>query len=167
MTKTHHIRSPQGTLALGRVWVLWLLLTLVGASSPSHAEDKDDPTGREVQIKASFLFHFAQFVEWPDVGGGLNEGVLTIGVMGDRPFTDALREILQHKTVRGQTVVIKPVETTAGARACQILFLGDLRGTSLEKVLKEMSGTQILTVGGAADFIEHGGMIRLFKQKNK
>ena len=53
----------------------------------------------EYQIKAVFLFNFAQFVEWPRQAFPEAETPLVIGILGEDPFSSYLDE-----TVRGEKV---------------------------------------------------------------
>lgn len=50
--------------------------------------------GPEYQVKAVFLFNFAQFVTWPSQPA---DAPLVIGILGDDPFGSYLDE-----TVRGE-----------------------------------------------------------------
>ncbi|HVV02776.1 MAG TPA: YfiR family protein, partial [Puia sp.] len=52
------------------------------------------PLSREYELKAIFLYNFAQFVEWPPAAFSNNEAPLVIGVIGKNPFGDRLKDIV-------------------------------------------------------------------------
>src|SRR5258706_14766731 len=73
----------------------------------------------EYQLKAVFLFNFAQFVDWQPAAG---QTPLRIGILGDDPFGTFLDE-----TVRGERVGVRPIEIrryhqVADVDTCNILF---------------------------------------------
>ena len=51
----------------------------------------------EAQVKAVFLFNFAQFVDWPPEAVPDSQAPLVIGILGSDPFGDFL-----DATVRGE-----------------------------------------------------------------
>ena len=78
-------------------FLLWSGLNLSAQTTPSP----------EYQVKAVFLFNFAQFVDWPSKAFPEPQTPLVIGVVGEDPFGPYLDE-----TVRGETVNNRPL--TAG-----------------------------------------------------
>ena len=61
-------------------------MALGGARS---ASTQTNPTG-EYQVKAAFLFHFAQFVDWPEGTFKEADSPLTYCTIGEDPFHGAL-----------------------------------------------------------------------------
>lgn len=58
----------------------------------------------EYAVKAAFLFHFAQFVEWPTESFRDGNGSFVYCTMGVDPFKGALDAALSGKTVGGARV---------------------------------------------------------------
>ena len=81
-------------LSLRRVlWVLGVVaLCLSGVSAQS-------PTAGENQVKATFLYNFAKFVEWRPSSFSDASAPLRICVFGQDPFGQELRNITSEKTV--------------------------------------------------------------------
>jgi len=52
----------------------------------------EDLTAGEYQMKAAFLTHFAQFVEWPSAAPA--EATIAIAMVGDDPFGGALEDVI-------------------------------------------------------------------------
>src|ERR1700689_1427913 len=91
---------------LGRQWksgrsgrfsaLMVLCLFALGGSLGTFAQT---PVSREYQIKAAFLFNFAQFVEWPATTYTNAGQPFTIGVLGEDPFGPALEQTIQGETI--------------------------------------------------------------------
>ena len=64
----------------------------------------------EYQVKAVFLFNFAQFVDWPASAFPDATAPLVIGVLGDDPFGPYLDETVRGETVRGRPLETRPDE---------------------------------------------------------
>jgi hypothetical protein len=121
----------------------------------------------EYQVKAVFLFNFAQFVEWPAVAFPEAKTPLVIGVLGEDPFGAELDEI-----VRGETLGLRPLQVRRYQRveeieACHILFISRSEGPRLALVLERLKGRSVLTVGDMDEFTRRGGMIRFVTEQNK
>lgn len=139
-----------------------LLLGMVGPSSVraqgAHATER--------QVQAIFLFHFAQFVDWPPQTFADAQAPLCIGILGEDPFGAFLDE-----TIRGEKVGDRPLEihrfhTVVEARSCHILFIGRTEMSRLPRILAELKDRAILTVGDGEGFARLGGMIQFATEKN-
>ena len=120
----------------------------------------------EYQIKASFLFNFTKFVEWPQDAFSTDEKVLTIGILGNDAFGNAFKSIVEQK-VMGRRVQVQHLNRDEKVDNCQVLFISDSEKEHLPQILQRVNGTRILTVGETEDFTRQGGMINLVRQKNK
>jgi hypothetical protein len=134
--------------------VVCALATWGGASSA---------TVTEAQLKAGFLYNFAQFVEWPTNGTG-NE--LVIGVMGDVNFDGALEQ-MRGREVNGRKIDVQFVDEQDDVSGCAILFIAAPDDRATASALARVGGSPVLTVGESARFTKLGGIIRLFKESDK
>ena len=67
----------------------------------------DERSVREFQVKAAFLFHFAQFVEWPADAFPRGDSPLVIGVVGrGDPFNGGAERAVRDKKVGDHPIVI-------------------------------------------------------------
>src|SRR5260370_5225430 len=78
---------------------------------------------REYQIKAAFLFNFAQFVEWPPTAFTNAEAPLCIGVLGEDPFVSALQETVLGETVHSRKLIVQHSRRVEDLTACQLIFI--------------------------------------------
>lgn len=140
-----------------------LLLLLLFATLPEHVQA---PSGiGEYRVKAGFLFHFAQLVEWPAGSEGGPEFVLC--VLGDDPFRGELESTLGGKAIGSRPIHILHVKQSQEARTCQVLFIGNSEDQRLSKIFKDLGNSPVMTVGDANDFIDRGGMIRFTFEQDK
>ncbi len=102
-------------MALIRDLVLQLAVWLAAGAATtvptdSLAQVAPDP---EYQLKAVFLFNFAQFVEWPASAFPNAETPLVIGILGEDPFGAYLDETVRGETVNDRPLVVRPVSAAS------------------------------------------------------
>jgi hypothetical protein len=104
----------------------------------------------EYQVKAAFLFHFAQFVDWPPEAFKANDSPITYCTVGGDPVEGGL-----------------DFKEAGDSQGCQILFLGIADKKVVSVTLGKLSGSPVLTVGESEHFAQGGGMIGFFLEDNK
>lgn len=95
----------------------------------------------EYEIKAAFLYKFAQFTRWPTPA----TGQFTICVLGKNPFEEALQN-LDGKKLNDVNVVTKHPDSLADAKICQVLFLNPANRQQLKQWQAGLQGLPILTI---------------------
>ena len=143
-----------------------LALTLLPGTASLAAETKSKLT-REYDLKAAFLFNFAQFVEWPPEAFPDEHVPFVIGVLGQDPFGRSLDEIVANETVRDRQIVVRRCRSLQEAATCHILFISRSETPRLNDILEFLDGKSVLTVGEAEGFSARGGMINLVVVQNK
>lgn len=122
---------------------------------------------REMQLKATFLYNFAQFSEWPPSRFEGPSSPIVIGIFGRDPFGGFIDELVGNATIAGRPVQVRRVASVDEARACHVLFITRDKSAELEAILKALQGTAVLTVSDMKDFTTRGGTIELFVRDNK
>jgi len=125
------------------------------------------PRASEYQVKAVFLFNFAQFVEWPTVATPDPQLPVIIGILGEDPLGTFLDE-----TVRGERLGLRPFEIRryrdlTDIKACNILFISRSENERVTDILAALGKRPILTVSDGDDFAKRGGMIEFVTDKNR
>ncbi len=138
-------------------WLLSGALGLAAGTTPS----------RENQIKAVFLFNFAQFVEWPARAFPETQTPLVIGVLGGDPFGAFLDETVRGEKVNNRPLVIQRYRRVEEIQTCHILFISSSETNHLDQIFSNLKSRSILTVGDAEGFARYGGMIRFRTEENK
>ena len=145
-------------------WVaLFCLLLLLGRERTTLAQSEDD----EYRVKAAFLFHFAQLVDWPHGGGANGATSLAICTFGDDPFQGALESTIAGKQIGSKTIRILHVRRVDDLPNCQMLFLGHAQDRQTPALLETLVNAPLLTVGETPGFRKAGGMICFLLQDDK
>jgi hypothetical protein len=135
---------------------LWVPLPLLQAQ-PS----------REYQIKAVFIFNFAQFTEWPPKAfTGTNDPVV-IGVLGSNPFDDFLESTVQNETVHGRRLVVQHYKRLEEIQTCHILYIGQSEARRLQHIVRNLKGKPVLTVSDIPDAAQEGAAIGFVTERNR
>ena len=121
----------------------------------------------EYAVKAAFLFHFAQFVEWPPDAFKNAAAPLTYCTVGEDPFNGALESALSGKNIGTHRIRVEHVKQAQELQSCQILFIGIAEKKRLASTLESVKGTPVLTVGESEHFVEQGGIIGFCQEENK
>lgn len=151
-------RSDSVTHPMGNRLLLSLLgiATLMAVSmTPSRAETIPSP---EYQLKASYIYHFTKFIEWPAEKIASGGGNFSICVLGQDPFGKAL-DVISGKKAHGARIGVFRIEAP-GTRDCHIVFV-NAPSPEVEKGLIEVIRTPgVLVIGESEAFIENGGLLR-------
>jgi hypothetical protein len=121
----------------------------------------------EYQVKAVFLFNFAQFVDWPPAAFPDTEAPLVIGILGDDPFEGFLDQTVRGEQVRGRAFQVRRYHSVDEIKTCHILFIRKQAAGRLGEILANLRDRPILTVSDDDGFAERGGMIRFVTDRNR
>jgi hypothetical protein len=146
-----------------RVAILAIVAALVGARSAYT----QTASLSEYQVKAAFLYHFAQFVDWPPEALKDASGPLTYCTIGEDPFHGALDAALNGKAVGAHSLQVRHVKQIPDAQGCQVLFIGEKEKKELAAVLSALHGNSLLIVGESEHFAQEGGTIGFSLEENK
>jgi len=148
-------------IATRRLWRRFALLLiasgLLGAAAPVS----------EYQLKAVFLFNFAQFVEWPPAALPRENAPFVIGVLGKDPFGADLVYRLRPETKNRHPLAVVRYHNVGEIHDCQILFIAASELPQLEGIVAALKGHSILTVTDAEGPAVRGVMIGLVRQDNR
>jgi hypothetical protein len=95
-------RHRQKRTRTWRTALAWLVAAAVGPGVLAQTAP-----AREYQVKAVFLFNFAQFVHWPPQAFPEAQAPLVIGVLGDDPFGSSLDDAVRGELVNNHPLVIQ------------------------------------------------------------
>jgi hypothetical protein len=144
------------------ITVLLLFLLASGARSSKGQSNEE-----EYRVKAAFLFHFAQLVDWP--GGTLpgTDDSLLLCTLGEDPFQGALEGTVAGKAIGNRIIRVRHLGQPQDMQACQIVFLGKAQSKRIPALVADLHNAPVLTVGETAGFLDAGGMICFLLEENK
>jgi hypothetical protein len=150
------VRTAPFRLARLRLLLVLFIIARCWAAAPS-----------EYQVKAVFLFNFAQFVEWPAGAFPDRQAPFVIGILGQDPFGPELDAVVRGEKVDNRSLVIERYRNIGELHNCNILFIGRTRVGELPRILATLKGRSILTVMDADEADPGGVMIRLVTRSNR
>lgn len=154
-----------GGRTLGRR-AAWLVgLALLGAVAPEASAQT--VASKEYQLKAVFLFNFAQFVEWPARSFREADAPLVIGVLGEDPFGAYLDELVTGEKIGNRPLIVRRYKRVEDTTDCHILFVSRSEAEALGEIVAQLKSKSVLTVSDADTFNQKGGMVRLLTENGK
>lgn len=117
------------------------------------------PAAKEYEVKAAFLFNFAQYVEWPQEMFPTQTAPIIIGILGDDLFGGELERIVRDETVRGRPIAIHRSRQVENLKHCHLLFISKSERARLAHIFASLAGRRCLTVGETDRFAHTGGII--------
>lgn len=132
---------------------------------PSMHGQHSKPT--EYEVKATYLYSFGKFVDWPAKGTKGQSESFAICVLGKDPFGPALDAALSDETVAGKKVVAKRIPTPQDALNCRVLFISSSENTRLKQILTTLADASVLTVSDLPQFTQRGGMVQFILEGNR
>jgi len=143
----------------------------------------DTLTGGEYDIKAGFIYNFANFTEWLPGAFEEPESAIQICFVSDKAGVERL-SILNGKSVKKKKIIVtnknrsQPFMSIFNTIAqkesdkdninrCHILFIASENREFVREQLRYIGNKNILTIGETEDFTKMCGIIRLFQEGNR
>lgn len=141
---------------------LLLFLWFLCAPGLSRAQES-----KEYELKAAFLFNFAQFVKWPSDSFTAADAPFYIGILGDDPFGGALEETVQGETIDNHKLRVVRGRSFDEVKDCQMIFVCKSEENHLGEILSDLDSKPILAVSEIGSFARDGGTIDFYLQDGK
>jgi YfiR/HmsC-like len=149
------IRRATASASLFWPSLLWALALTAGLARPAAADDAP----LELAIKATDLYKFAAFVDWPQgaFAGPTDPAVLCVA--GDDPFGPVLDQAVRGQKIGARPILVMRLDRVERGVACQVLFVAPSRRQAQAEALEKVRGQPVLTVTDAAADAAARGMI--------
>jgi len=118
----------------------------------------------EDDVKATFLFNFTKFVDWPAPPPGAEP--FRVCVVAEPAFAASVDRIIAGETAQGRPLQRVTPTAPDAARTCQILFLGRSEAAHADRWIAAVRNTPVLLVGESPDFCDRGGHINFVLDDN-
>jgi hypothetical protein len=125
-------------------------------SSPAPGQS----VSKEYQIKAAYLKRIPSFVQWPEAQIQGAKMPFRFCVLGDFSFGMALAHEIGGAPIAGRKVELHRIQTEQ-MRTCDLIFFSRSESKHLVKILGDLRGLTILTIGESTGFLEAGGIFEL------
>jgi hypothetical protein len=142
-----------------------LCVVLLALGVPQSARGQS--TADEYEVKAAFLFHFAQLVDWP--AGALDAGdtSLKLCILDDEPRRQELQNTIDGKIIGGRVFHLRLISQLQEFQDCNIVFLSRDEAQRQTAIVRSLRGMPVLTVGETTNFLSEGGMIRFHLEEGR
>lgn len=116
-------------------------------------------SAEEYQIKAAFLFHFAQLVDWPSDAGEATDTSVNLCMFENDPHRQEIMNTIDGKPIAGRIFHVRTLHQPQDVHGCNLLFVSSENARRESALLNSLHGLPILTVGENDEFLAAGGMI--------
>lgn len=120
----------------------------------------------EYAVKATYLYKFAGYVEWPPKSFAAPDSPINLCIAGDDPFGAAIDTAVQGQRVGGRPVSVRRLKTVGRDTGCQILFIAG-SDPQRAQMINAVRGTGVLTVTEGADAGSATGIINFVIRDNR
>ena len=160
------IRRNRGRLILVvAVYIFGYLAMFFAGAGVSGGQSPAPPS--EYQVKAAFLFHFAQMVEWPADRLGPDTRPMIFCTTGEDGIASALEAIVPGKQIATHPIELRRVSSKADFHDCHVVFIGGRDPQRAIPIVNRLRDSPVLLVGESEGFAQQGGVIELLLQNNK
>jgi hypothetical protein len=136
------------TTNLKLLCLIWLLSLALGKLQAQQ--------GRNYAIHANIIYRFTKYIDWPE---DKKTGDFIIGIVGDSPLYEELKDFTANKTVGSQKIVVKRISSAATYGNCHILFICEDESGSLKKIAALTAGTPVLLLSESEGLAHKGSCI--------
>ena len=126
--------------------ILWAVGAALFAQTAARAQVSD------LAVKAAFLPKFARYVTWPQ-SAPAHSRQMVLCVVGDDPFGTMLSQAAAGEQVDGRSMVVKHLDSAAGASDCAIAFID---GARISETLAALGRQPVLTVTDSKSSSQRG-----------
>jgi YfiR/HmsC-like len=113
----------------------------------------------EYHLKAAFLFHFAQLVDWPASAFVSDSSPLVLCTTGGDVFHGDLEAVVAGKQIATRSLRVLHLKASQQIQGCHVLFIGGVDHASVAPMIARLKDASVLTVGEIEGFVDQGGMI--------
>jgi hypothetical protein len=143
-----------------RVWQCPTAVIVILALLHIPILQAQQPKVTEYQVKATYLYNFGRFVQWPPNVAATQDNSFAVCVLGQDPFGPTLDSTLAGETLDGKPVVVRRISRAQDVGDCRIMFISSTEENHLKQILAALERALVLTVSDMPDFSRRGGMIQ-------
>ena len=147
--------------------MLLVAVSLVALSISYAKAEEEGPISREVKIKVAVMHKFTKFITWPDSDFASENSEFSVCTFGAGPVASAVESMLAGKEVERRKIVVNKVSEDSNDVVCHMLYVSAETKIDVATILSKVTNQSVLTIGDRTEFIEQGGMIRLYARKNR
>lgn len=125
-----------------------------------------DPVADEDLLKAAFIYNFAKFTRWPTHAPVAADQPLRLCTAGADELVTALGR-LADKTIHGRVVRVEQYQAGRADPQCHVLYIAGSEHPHYWRLLEQTRSAPVLTVSEIRGFADSGGMIQLYRARDR
>ena len=116
---------------------------------------------RESEVKATLLFNFCHFVEWPAGAFADSSAPFVIGILGRDPFGRFIDDLVKGEKSHGRSIEVRRFARLEEMTEVHLLYVSPSEQTRIRGIIAALRGRPLLLTGEEAKpgFTRFGGMI--------
>jgi hypothetical protein len=121
----------------------------------------------EYAVKATYLYKFIPFVDWPPGSFSAPDAPVNLCIIGHDPFGDLLDRAIAGVTVGGHPIALRRLPVARRDEGCHVMFLGGSDAQSIPEALAAVRGAPVLTITDSADSGDASGIVNFVLADNR
>ena len=118
-------------------------------------------------MKATYLYKFAPFIDWPDAAAEFPAGSFRICVVGGNPLGNVLDRATHGQTIAGRPITIQRLPSVSGNPGCSVMYVAGPDPQSIARILASVRGSPVLTVTDDQTDPMDSGIINFVLEANR
>lgn len=119
----------------------------------------------EAPVKATYLYKFVPFVEWPAAAFTSPTQPVVLCVLSDDRFGAVLDQAVRGQKIGARSIAVRRLTRAEKATGCHVLYLSAPRAPAAAATLQSAHGAPVLTVTDQADGA--GGIVNFVLRDNR
>lgn len=121
----------------------------------------------EQQVRAQFIYNFANFVEWPEDAFADKQSPIKICLFGEVFFAEYLYTYSGSQIGTRKLLVQQAKEFEDIKSGCHILYVGEDQRVNLPTFWSKIKYVYVLSIGERNGFADKGGIINILRTSDR
>lgn len=147
---------PTELTPLGIFRVFCTMLAALAVLLPYAPGAKAQP--HEDAVKATFLYRFGSFAEWPATAFAAPDAPIVLCISGASSFAAVVERAASGERIAGREVVVRRIGVVSGQSGCHILYAAGAGSQSVAQSLSVVRGEPVLTITDSAHGSSRGAI---------
>jgi hypothetical protein len=144
--------------------LLFLIFAFTAISSNIQQLPKLNETDTAAIIKASYLYNFVKYIDWP---AQYKEGNFVISVMGSSSLHQELVKKYNSKQVGSQQIEIRKLSKTLNISQCHLLYVGEDCQDILPQIAEALKDQPTLIVAHGNGALGRGAALNFVVENSR
>jgi len=145
--------------------ISFLLVVATGLIISSNVCEAE--SGREMRIKAGFLYNFSKYIAWPEESFKDSGSPLVFCITDHNEFVGVVEMSIKGKKTKGRGILAYGKKGADDLSNCHLVYIGAPDPEKVSKISESLSNASVLTVSHIKDASDLKIIINFVKKKNK